>query len=155
MIPALLDRDASQLHDRAIECEALTCVNAGEAVESFTEGGCNNNKSRVMQVPLKISFRNMRTSPTIAARIQQKAAKLERFCDRIIGCHVIVEAPHRRQRKGRLYNLRIDLTVPGRAIVVERAGAADHAHEHIQAAMRDAFDAAQRRLEDYVREARA
>lgn len=107
-----------------------------------------------MQVPLRISFRNMQASPAIEARIRDKAAKLERFCDYIIGCHVIVEAPHRSQRKGRLYNLRIDLTVPGREIVVEHAGAEDPSHAQIQVAMRDAFDAAARQLSDYAREAR-
>jgi hypothetical protein len=43
-------------------------------------------KEGTMQIPLQISFRNMDPSPAIEARIREKAAKLERFHDRIIGC---------------------------------------------------------------------
>ena len=54
-----------------------------------------------MQIPLQISFRNMDPSPAVEARIREKAAKLERFHDRIIGCTVVVEAPHRSQNQGK------------------------------------------------------
>jgi ribosome-associated translation inhibitor RaiA len=38
-----------------------------------------------MQIPLQISFRNMDPSPAVEERIRKKAAKLQRFHDRIIG----------------------------------------------------------------------
>ena len=55
-----------------------------------------------MPIPLQISFRNMDPSPAVEARIRKKAEKLERFHDRIIGCTVVVEAPHRHHHKGKL-----------------------------------------------------
>ena len=67
-----------------------------------------------MQIPLQISFHGMEPSPAIEARIREKAAKLERFHDRIVGCKVVIEAPHRHHHKGKLYNVRIDISVPGR-----------------------------------------
>jgi len=107
-----------------------------------------------MQIPLQISFRNMDPSPAVEERIRKKAAKLERFHDRIVGCTVVVEAPHRHHHKGKLYNVRIDISVPGKDLVVDRAKPLDHAHEDVYVAIRDAFNAAVRRLEDQTRKMR-
>jgi ribosomal subunit interface protein len=107
-----------------------------------------------MPVPLQISFRNMDPSPAIEARIREKAAKLERFFDRIVGCEVTVEAPHRHHHKGKLYHVRIDIAVPGKDVHVGHAGPLDHAHEDVYVAIHHAFDAAVRQLEDHVRRMR-
>ncbi|MBK5199638.1 MAG: HPF/RaiA family ribosome-associated protein [Methyloceanibacter sp.] len=107
-----------------------------------------------MPIPLQISFRNMDPSPAVEERIRQKAAKLERFNDRIMGCTVVVEAPHHHHHKGKLYNVRIEISVPGKDIVVDHAKPIDHAHEDVYVAIRDAFDAATRRLEDQARKMR-
>lgn len=104
-----------------------------------------------MKLPLQISFRGMDTSPATEALIRERAEKLDRFHDRITGCRVVVEASHRHQRKGRLYHVRVDLTVPGHEIVVGRERDDDHSHEDIKVAVRDAFDAARRQLEDHLR----
>ncbi len=113
-----------------------------------------NEKESAMQIPLQISFRNMDPSPAVEARIREKAAKLERFHDRIIGCTVVVEAPHRHHHKGKLYDVRIEISVPGKNIVIDRAKPINHAHEDVYVALRDAFDAAVRRLEDQSRKMR-
>jgi ribosomal subunit interface protein len=107
-----------------------------------------------MQMPLQISFLGMEPSPAIEARIREKAAKLERFSNRIVDCRVTVEAPHRHHRHGKLYNVRIDLSVPGQDVFVGRSGPLDHAHEDVYVAIRDAFNAAGRQLQDHARKAR-
>jgi ribosomal subunit interface protein len=107
-----------------------------------------------MTIPLQISFRNMEPSPAVEARIRKKAEKLERFHDRIIGCTVVVEAPHRHHHKGKLYTVRVDISVPGKDVVVDRAKPENHAHEDVYVAIRDAFNAATRRLEDQMRKMR-
>ena len=104
-----------------------------------------------MQTPLEIRFHQMEPSPTVEARIRAKAADLERFSDQITSCRVIVEKDHRQHRKGNLFRVRIDLGVPGKEIVANRKGPMDHAHEDIQVAIRDAFNAVTRQLEDHVR----
>lgn len=104
-----------------------------------------------MQVPLQISFRDVPQSDAVEARIREMAAKLERYHKRIMSCSIVVEAIHRRGRKGRLYDIHIDLRVPGGELVVSRAPGSDHAHEDIYVAIRDAFRAAVRQLEDYAR----
>ena len=107
-----------------------------------------------MQIPLQISFDGMEPSPAVEARIREKAAKLERFYDRIVGCRVVVEAPHRHQHKGKLYNVRIDISVPGKRLQVGHTGPHNQTHEDIYVAMRDAFNAAGRLLEDHARRMR-
>jgi ribosomal subunit interface protein len=107
-----------------------------------------------MEVPLQITFRDMAPSPAVEARIREKAAKLERYFDRITSCRVVIEARNRHQRQGKLYNVRIDLHVPGETVMVDHTGRGNHAHEDIYVAIRDAFDAAARRLEDHARRVR-
>jgi ribosomal subunit interface protein len=108
-----------------------------------------------MEIPLQISFRDMDPSPAIEARIREKAAKLEHFFERIVSCRVTVEARNRHQRQGRLYAVRIDLRIPGAEIVAGHGHPRDHAHEDVQVAIRDAFDALGRQLEDRARRDRA
>jgi ribosomal subunit interface protein len=107
-----------------------------------------------MQVPLQITFRHMDSSDAVAARIRERAAELERFFDRIVSCRVVVECRHPRRQQGNLFRIRVDLKIPGRELIVGRDPAAHHAHEDVYVAIRDAFDAARRVLEDHARERR-
>ncbi len=107
-----------------------------------------------MQLPLQITFRHMEPSPALEARIRQRAEELERFSDRITACRVVVECAHHRHQQGNIFEVRIDLTVPGNEIVVGREPGVNHAHEDPHVAVRDAFDAARRVLEDHTRRRR-
>lgn len=107
-----------------------------------------------MQIPVQVTFRNMDPSGAVESNVRDKVDKLERYFERIISCRVVVEAPHRHHNKGKLYNVRIDIGVPGKEIVVNHAGPKNHAHEDVYVAVRDAFNAAGRRLEDHARKVR-
>ncbi len=131
-----------------------------------------------MEIPVKITFRNMPPSRAIEANIREKVDKLDSLYDGIMSCRVIVEAPHRHHHKGKAYQVRIDMTVPGDEIVVNRAPkrlevarsihpeeleselAESHepskhgAHEDAYVAIRDAFNAAGRKLQDHARRKR-
>lgn len=104
-----------------------------------------------MQTEPRIAFQNMDPSPAVEADIRERIAKLEEFHSRLTGCSVVVQAPHRSGTHGRIFEVRIDLTVPGEEIAVTREAGLNHAHEDIHVALRDAFDAARRLLEDRVR----
>jgi ribosomal subunit interface protein len=107
-----------------------------------------------MTVPLQITFRHMDSSEAVAARIRERAEKLRRFHDRIVSCRVVVEAPHRRQRQGRLFHVSVDVTLPGDEILCGRNSAQDQAHEDVYVAVRHAFDAVRHRVEDRARRRR-
>lgn len=107
-----------------------------------------------MQKPLQIAFRGFESSAAVEERVREEVAKLEEFHTNIIGCRVVLETDHRRRRKGKLYNVRIDLTVPGAELIISRDPERDRGHEDIYVAIRDSFDALQRRLQDEVRRIR-
>ena len=127
-----------------------------------------------MKTPLQITFRNMPRSNAIEENVREKAAKLESLFDGITSCRVIVEAPHRHHYKGKAYVVRIDMVVPSGELVINRApkrldaAKAPHAeelekdltehhepskhaaHEDVYVAIRDAFNAAARKLQGYA-----
>lgn len=108
-----------------------------------------------MQIPLQVTFKNMDSSPAVEARIREKASMLERFSSHVTGCRVVVEAPHRRGRKGKLYQVTVHATMPrGIDIVASHRHRNDHRHEDIYVAIHDAFDAAARQIEDAARKLR-
>lgn len=107
-----------------------------------------------MRIPLQISFRGMDHSAAIEQNIRERARKIERFYENIMGCRIVVEAPHHHHHKGNLYHIRIDITAPDGELVVSRKPDQHHAHEDVYVAIRDAFRAAQRQLEDYARKRR-
>lgn len=131
-----------------------------------------------MKIPLQITFRNMPPSQAIEENIREKADKLDSLFDGIMSCRVSVEAPHRHHYKGKAYEVRIGMTVPGGELVINRApkrldaakiarpedlekNLAEHhepskhgAHEDVYVAIRDAFNAAGRKLQDYARRRR-
>jgi len=102
-----------------------------------------------MQIPLQITFHNMEPSAAVEANIREKADKLEQFSDKITSCRVTVEAPHKHHHKGNIYHVALDIVVPDAEIVVSRNPQDNHAHEDVYVAIRDAFNSARRRLEDY------
>ena len=104
-----------------------------------------------MQLPLQITFRNMKRSPAIEANVQEHFGKLEKFFDRIVRCSVAVEALHKHHRQGNHYHVRIDLRVPGGELVTSRQADEHHAYTDVYVAIRDAFHSLRRQLEDYSR----
>jgi len=100
----------------------------------------------MMQVPLQVTVLHMRRSDALEARIREQAAKLEEFHPQLISCRVTVEEVDRHQHQGRQFQVRIDARVPGREIVANR----DH-DEDVYVALRDAFAALTRQLEEDVR----
>ncbi|HWP48438.1 MAG TPA: HPF/RaiA family ribosome-associated protein [Candidatus Limnocylindrales bacterium] len=102
-----------------------------------------------MEIPLQIRAHNVSLSEADEKIIREKVAKLEEFYDRIISCRVTLEALGRHHQKGGPYNVRIDIGVPGAELVINR-----EPQEDLYVAIRESFNAAGRRLEDYVRRLR-
>jgi cold shock CspA family protein/ribosome-associated translation inhibitor RaiA len=125
-----------------------------------------------MKLPLQITYRNLEPSPSIEEWIRREAAKLETFYNQIMACRVALEVPHRHHRRGPLYHVRIDLTLPGKELVIKREpnlvdrsrkGAESQVKKHLEVetphknlrlAIHDAFKAAGRRLQDFGRRQR-
>jgi len=131
-----------------------------------------NTGENFMQVPLQISFRNMDSSAAVESRVRDEVNKLSEFYERIIGCRVMVEIPHRHREMGKRFRVRVYMTVPGGEIVannepslhatrqdletdVRQKGEETAApHKDVYVAIRDAFKAARRQLQEFAREQR-
>jgi len=106
-----------------------------------------------MQVPVQIVFEHVDHSDAIEAGVHKEAQRLERFYDRITSARVVISRPQHRHHKGDTYSVRIHLTVPGSEdIVVSRDPGATGRHEDVHVTIRDAFDVADRQLQDFVRQ---
>ena len=99
-----------------------------------------------MEIPLQISLHGVAQSDALHNAIREKAEKLNRYYDHIMSCRVVLELDARHKHQGRQFHVRIDLKVPGGEIAVTRTH-----DEDVQVALRDAFDAARRQLEDHAR----
>ncbi|OFW13419.1 MAG: hypothetical protein A3H29_16865 [Acidobacteria bacterium RIFCSPLOWO2_02_FULL_67_21] len=125
------------------------------------------------QIPTQVTFHGIRHSDVLEAEILERVAWLEQFYSRAIGCHVLVDVPHRHQRGARHVRVRVELTVPGGPPIVashdpslhaslKDSGEAAHhkesevesVHRYAHVAIRETFDAARRRLQDFAREQR-
>ncbi len=107
-----------------------------------------------MKLPLQVTFHNTAPLPGVEEIIRDRAARLDRYCDHITSCHVVIDVPHKHHQKGNLYQIRLDITVPGDEIAVSREAPEHEAAKHLPDAIKDAFNAADRLLEDYVRRQR-
>jgi len=126
-----------------------------------------------MKAVLRIAFHHLTPSAALEEDIRKRIDKLGLLFGCITACRVTVEAPHRHHHKGAGFEVRIEISVPGREIVVHRArrnlAAAENPREadeldsaesrrpsrsgargDVYAAVHDAFDAAGRKLAAYV-----
>ncbi len=101
-----------------------------------------------MQPLSVVRFLDQDPSPVIEEKIHQRAARLTRFSHRIQNWQVWVESPRRHHRNGPVTSVRVRLTVPGEEIITETVDA------DITVCIREAFDAARRKLQDYERRRR-
>lgn len=102
-----------------------------------------------MKQPLQITFHGLEPSAAVEAAAREKADKLDQFCADIMSCRVAIELLHKHRHQGRPFAVRIDLTVPGHELAVDRVQ-----HEDVYVALREAFDGMRRQLEDRVRQTR-
>jgi hypothetical protein len=102
-----------------------------------------------MSFPIQITFRHMLPSRVFEDRIRHLAQRLEKFSTRITSVYVVVEKPHQSRAQGGLFDVHVSVCVPGNFIVVRRSHSADPEHSNAWIALRDAFNAAKRSLQDY------
>lgn len=110
-----------------------------------------------MQSPLKIAFHNMEPSESVEAAIRERFEKLEKLYDRMTACRVSVEALHRQHRTGNVYEVHIDMVVPGKELAVSREpkkAQEKYANPDVYTSLRDAFSAAERQLKAYKQQQR-
>lgn len=102
-----------------------------------------------MKQPLELRFIGMEPSEAVDSAARAKAAKLDHFRPDIMACRVTVELADRHRHQGKTFAVRVDVTVPGHELSVDRVH-----DEDVYVALREAFDDMKRRLQDSVRRVR-
>jgi hypothetical protein len=98
-----------------------------------------------MPIPLKLVDRGKLLSESLAGHVRERTEKLGHFFGSVRECRVTVDGPGQHPLRGRI-RIRISLSVPGSETAINRQTGAD-----LPMAIRESFDAADQRLEDYVR----
>lgn len=102
-----------------------------------------------MSIPLEITVRDIEKTPSIEERIRTKADKMSQYYDRIESCKVTVEMPQKNQHQGKIYNVHIEVNVPGKQLVANK-----HPNEDLYIAIRDSFQAMYRIIENFSQKQR-
>jgi ribosomal subunit interface protein len=108
-----------------------------------------------VQTPFAIHFTNMERSDEVEASVRTRVERVEKFFDEITSCHVFVDASHLRRRKGNRYEVRIEIRVPGTELAVNDRPGDVNAHDDVHVAIRDAFNAMERRLKKWKQQFRS
>jgi hypothetical protein len=125
-----------------------------------------------MPIPLRTTFRRVRGTEALESQIRKRVDKLEAYSSSILGARVLVELAERHHRDGNHVHARINLALRGETLVIDQRvstrptarARADQkvrkqheiARDHRRAgvAIREAFEAARRRLQDFERRRR-
>jgi ribosomal subunit interface protein len=103
----------------------------------------------------QVLFRGIEHSQAVEDAVLKRLEKLNRYSDKIQSMKVILEAPHNNHHKGRVYHVGVEALIPNHDIVVAHDHHDKHAHEDIYVAIRDAFNAVERRLKAVTDKQRA
>ena len=106
-----------------------------------------------MEIPLEITFHNTDPSPALETEIRKHVGKLEKLYDRLVGCRVSVEALHHQHQTGNIYDVHIEMRVPGHGQLVvshePHRPKQRYARPSARTSVRDAFKAAEKQLKDF------
>ena len=94
----------------------------------------------------QVVFRGIEHSQAVEDAVHKRLNKLERFSDEIQSLRVILETPHNNHHKGKVYHVGVEALIPNHDIHVTHEQHDKHEHEDIYVAIRDAFNALERRL---------
>jgi ribosome-associated translation inhibitor RaiA len=108
-----------------------------------------------MKVPVEITYRDVEKTDYLDDLIHKKIAKLERYCNYMSSCRIVVEKIHDRPKSGSPYRVRLDITVPpGHELAASENPGEGIQYESLEAVIRDAFEAARRQLVELVQRQR-
>lgn len=103
-----------------------------------------------MEVPLEIVFKNVKNKKEIEDVVYEKIEKLEKVCDHVTSCHVLVEQNPTHQNVNFSYHIRVDIKLPPHHEIVVKRDSGRNVHENLGAVLREAFIAARRQVEQIL-----
>ena len=102
-----------------------------------------------MPMSLQIVFHQLDRWPGAEAVLRERAQRLERLFPDLMSCRIVAEETQKHHQFGRPVAVRVEVHVPGQALIVNRQHDTD-----FKVAAREAFEALTRRLDDLARRRR-
>jgi cold shock CspA family protein/ribosome-associated translation inhibitor RaiA len=100
-----------------------------------------------MQKPLELNYHDLPRSEWSEQLIRDRVERLERYCDSIVSCTVIVSKPHKHQHRGNPYRVSIEFHLPrNRRLIVNEEPAVVEQESNLRTVIEAAFSAMERRL---------
>jgi ribosome-associated translation inhibitor RaiA len=107
-----------------------------------------------MTIPVQITYRDFDHTDALDTFLHRHVEKLEALGGQVTSCRIALESPHRHKSHGRHYRVRIDISVPGATLLVDRAPDNRPQGEDAYSAIDDAFDHASRMLTEHTQRRR-
>jgi len=107
-----------------------------------------------MASALTFTFRRVKRTGALDARVREVAERLRRCDERITHCHISVVAGADGRPDDPSIAVRIHVSVPGAQVHAESIQADGARHSDVFLALRDAYDSALRQLRDLQRDGR-
>jgi putative sigma-54 modulation protein len=102
-----------------------------------------------MTTALDIHFHGLEKSDAVEAKVREKFDKLHRHFSRMSACRVVLEAPNRNTAKATVFRVKIEISIPNsKSIIINHDREGASANEDLQLAIRDAFEAALRKVDE-------
>lgn len=101
-----------------------------------------------MTYPVSVTFDGVQASKALAAKVVERAGRLDRFAADIVSCRVAIGAASHRHRHGDLFSVHVSLALRDGQVDAEAR------HQDPYVAVADSFDALRRRAEDHSRRRR-
>ena len=96
-----------------------------------------------MQKPLNLTYKEIEKSAAVSAYVRTRFQKLEKFSDKIIHCHVVIERVQKHQQNPIIHNVKIHLSIPHYDLTSDQNN-----DENLYKAIQKAFLKIQRQLQD-------
>ncbi len=125
-----------------------------------------------MNPNLHIQFRDIAPSPALTERVRKEFQKLSGHHENIVSCRATIGMPHSHHQHGKHFQVHLEIAIPRNKVIVDHNPPArqavlrddkpravkgdeiDVTHKDAYVAIRDVFEAAQRRLDELVRRRR-
>ncbi len=99
-----------------------------------------------MNVPVQITSRHVTLSEKQIELIHCRVQSLTRLHTGISRCHIVVDDPHKRRRRGRRFRVKVSVAIPDDVIVSDRGSGAEREDDNLDVALTPAFRAMRRQL---------
>lgn len=100
-----------------------------------------------MQVPLEVKFDDVDHSQWVEDYIRERADRLDRMCDNLISCRVVVERAQHHHHTGNPYRARVEVTLPPKKdLVADKQGTVGDPHVQLRPVIRKAFEAIEKQI---------